>query len=184
LQAKKYEDSSTAVAEVQDTMEDREAELDPAGPLGLLLWVSLSFFAAYIGSAFTNLSLESWYPTLVKPAWTPRGSVFGIVWSALYLLMGVAAWMVWRRRGFAGARAPLTLFVLQLALNAGWSAVFFGLRLPGVAFGEMIVLWLSILLTAVAFWRIAPIAGLLFLPYLLWVIFAAALNFSIWRLNV
>jgi tryptophan-rich sensory protein len=165
-------------------VERREADIDPSGPFGLLLWVSLSFFAAYVGSAFTRLSLESWYVTLVKPSWTPPGSVFGAVWSTIYLLMGIAAWTVWRRRGFAGASFPLTLFVVQLALNAGWSVVFFGLRLPGLAFVEMIVLWLLILATTIVFWRIAPIAGILFVPCLLWVVFAAALNFSIWRLNV
>jgi tryptophan-rich sensory protein len=164
-------------------MERRDGDLDTSGPIGLLLWVGVSFLAAYVGSGFTSLSLNDWYPTLEKPSWTPTGKVFGAVWASIYLLIGVAAWLVWRRRGLAGVRAPLTLFLLQLALNAGWSALFFGFRLPGLAFAEILVLWLLILTTAVAFWRVAPIAGVLFLPYVLWATFSAALNFSIWRLN-
>ncbi|MBN1459566.1 MAG: tryptophan-rich sensory protein [Armatimonadetes bacterium] len=164
-------------------MEQREADQDLAGPMGLLLWVGLSFLAAYVGSVFTSLSVNDWYLTLEKPSWTPPGKVFGPVWSTIYLLMGVAAWLVWRRRGHAGAGLPLSLFLLQLALNAAWSALFFGLRLPGLAFAEIVVLWVLILATAVSFWRVVPVAGVLFVPYLLWVLFAAALNFSIWRLN-
>ena len=164
-------------------MERKEADQDLAGPLGLLLWVGLSFLAAYVGSAFTSLSVNDWYLTLEKPSWTPPGKVFGPVWSTIYLLMGVAAWMVWRRRGVAGAGFPLGLFLLQLALNAAWSALFFGLRSPGLAFAEIVVLWILILATAVSFWRVVQVAGALYVPYLLWVSFAAVLNLSIWRLN-
>jgi len=164
-------------------MAEREAELDLSGPLGLLLWVGLSFLAAYIGSAFTRMSLNDWYVALEKPGWTPPGRVFGLVWSTIYLLMGVGAWIAWRHRGLKGAAFPLRLFLLQLVLNAGWSALFFGLRSPGLAFGDIVVLWVLILATTVSFWRVVPAAGLLLVPYLIWVLFATALNFSIWRLN-
>jgi tryptophan-rich sensory protein len=109
--------------------------------------------------------------------------VFAPVWSALYLLMGVAAWLVWRRGGFAGAPVALGLFVFQLALNALWSYLFFGAHQPGFAFAEIVLLWLVILATMIGFWRITAAAGALMLPYLCWVSFAAALNFAIWRLN-
>ncbi len=151
--------------------------------LGLLISVAVCFGAGLAGSVFTARSVGEWYVTLAKPAWTPPSSVFGPVWSLLYLLMAVAAWLVWRRGGVAAHPVALTLFACQLALNAGWSFLFFGLRLPGAAFVEIVVLWALILATLVAFWRAAPVAGLLLVPYLLWVSFASALNLAIWRLN-
>jgi translocator protein len=102
------------------------------------------------------------------------------VWSVLYLSMAVAAWLVWRR---PDASLPLTLFGIQLIFNAAWSWLFFGLHSPGAAFVDIILLWLAIVATTVLFWRRSTPAGMLFLPYLLWVTFAAALNCAIWRLN-
>ncbi len=151
--------------------------------IGLGVWIGICFGAAFIGSIFTNSSIPTWYADLAKPSWTPPDWVFGPVWSALYLMMALAAWLVWRRGGLAAASVPITLFVLQLALNATWSILFFGLKMPGAALGEIVILWFAILATTIAFWRATPIAGYLLLPYLLWVTFAAGLNFAIWRLN-
>ena len=151
--------------------------------IGLGVWIGICFGAAFIGSIFTNSSIPTWYADLAKPSWTPPDWVFGPVWSVLYLMMALAAWLVWRRGGLAAAALPITLFMVQLVLNVTWSILFFGLRMPGVAFGEIVTLWSAILATMIAFWRATPIAGYLLLPYLLWVTFAAGLNFAIWRLN-
>lgn len=136
--------------------------------------------AGWIGSRFTP---GEWYASLAKPAWNPPDSVFGPVWSTLYVLMGVAAWLVWRKAGFAGARVAIGLFIIQLFLNSLWSFLFFGVHQPGLAFIEMLVLWLVIMATTTGFWRVSVPAGILLLPYLCWVGFAIALNFELWRLN-
>ncbi len=148
--------------------------------LGLIGWVLLSLAAGWVGSRFMP---GAWYAGLAKPSWNPPSWVFAPVWSALYLLMGVAAWLVWRRAGFAGAPTALGLFVLQLVLNSLWSFLFFGLHRPGFAFLEIVALWAAILATLIAFWRVSPPAGALLLPYLAWVSFASALNLQLWRLN-
>jgi len=150
---------------------------------GLVVVVVVTFAAAGIGSVFTSGSVSQWYPALEKPSWTPPGWLFGPVWTALYTLMAVAAWVVWRKEGWAGARAALVLYAVQLALNAAWSPLFFGLRMPGVAFAELVVLWLAIIAMAVAFWKKSLVAGALLVPYALWTTFAAALNLAIWRMN-
>jgi benzodiazapine receptor len=150
---------------------------------GLAVSILICFAAAGAGSVVTRPAIESWYSTLRKPVWTPPNWIFGPVWSALYLTMAVAAWLVWRKAGLSGARAALTLFGLQLLFNVGWSAIFFGVRMPGAAFAEIVVLCLLILATTAAFWPISRMAGGLMLPYLLWVMFASALNLAIWRLN-
>ena len=146
-------------------------------------FVAASFTAAAIGGTATSRAVRDWYPTLVKPAWNPPAWLFGPVWTVLYIAMAVAAWLVWRRVGWAGTRLALTLFMVQLTLNAAWSIIFFGLRNPGAAFAEVVVLWAAILGTLVLFWQVSVPAGILFIPYLTWVSFAAVLNFSIWRLN-
>ncbi len=143
--------------------------------------VLLCFAAAGMGSALTNLSVETWYAALRKPSFNPPNWMFGPVWTALYLMMAIAAWLVWRR---AGWDAALTLFFAQLALNVVWSGLFFGMRSPGAAFAEIVLLWFAILLTTLAFAAVSTAAAALMLPYLAWVAFAAVLNFSIWRLNV
>ena len=109
--------------------------------------------------------------------------MFGPVWTTLYVLMGISAWLVWKKKGFDGARTALLLFGVQLLLNALWSWLFFGLHAPGLAFVEMLLLWVVILATLLSFWKISPLAGSLLIPYLLWVSFAAVLNLQIWRLN-
>ena len=148
--------------------------------VGLAGWIVASFAAAVVGGFFTP---GEWYAQLNKPAWNPPAWVFGPVWTALYLGMAVAAWLVWRRGGFAGAPVALGLFLAQLVLNGAWSWLFFGLHRPGLALAEILVLWALILATLVAFWAVHRGAGLLFVPYLAWVSFAAFLNFTLWRLN-
>jgi tryptophan-rich sensory protein len=151
--------------------------------VGLVIWICVCFGAGAIGSVFTARSVGDWYSQLSKPFWTPPSAVFGPVWSLLYLLMGIAAWDVWRRTGVEFASAPILLFCLQLLSNTAWSALFFGLRAPGAAFMEIIFLWSLILATLVAFLRHSTLAGVLMIPYLAWVTFAAALNFAVWRMN-
>ncbi|MBD3278307.1 MAG: tryptophan-rich sensory protein [Candidatus Aegiribacteria sp.] len=142
--------------------------------------IVVSLLAGFIGSMFPP---GEWYQTLAKPSFNPPGYVFGPVWTVLYILMGVAAWLVIRKVGFANGRVPLMFFGFQLVLNALWSYLFFGRRLIGVAFFEIIVLWVLILVTLILFWRVRRLAGVLMLPYILWVSFASVLNFSLWRLN-
>jgi benzodiazapine receptor len=151
--------------------------------VGLAGWVLASLAAGAVGGLATASSVDSWYDTIAKPDWTPPDWLFGPVWTTLYVLMGVAAWRVWRRSRPGGGRGALGLFGLQLALNAVWSFLFFGLRAPGPAFVELIALWVCIAATAVAFWRWDRLAAGLLAPYLLWVSFAGALNLSIWLLN-
>ena len=150
--------------------------------VGLAGWLILSFIAAAIGGA-ASVQAGPFYAQLVRPDWAPPGSVFGPVWTVLYVLMGIAAWLVWRVAGFRAARTALTLFLVQLALNALWSWLFFGWRLGALAFADILLLWALIVATLVAFWRITPLAGALLVPYLLWVSFAAALNYAVWQLN-
>lgn len=148
--------------------------------LGLAGWLLLCFAAAAFGSLFLP---GEWYAQLRKPAWNPPNWIFGPVWTALYTLMAVAAWLVWIRGGFAAQRVPLGLFLLQLLLNAAWSALFFGLHNPGLAFAEIVLLCLAIMGTLIAFWKAHRVAAVLLLPYLAWVTFAAVLNFTLWQLN-
>ena len=148
--------------------------------LALAGWLVLSFSAAAIGGFFMP---GSWYATLKKPSWNPPNWIFGPVWTGLYTTMAIAAWLVWKRGGFAGQRVALSLFLAQLLFNALWSPLFFGLRHPALAFADIVLLWLALLGTVAAFWSVRPIAGALLLPYLAWVTFASALNFALWRLN-
>jgi len=151
--------------------------------LGLVVAVAVCLGAGFIGAMATASSVGTWYPSLVKPSWNPPDAVFGPVWTVLYIAMGVAAWLVWRRRGAGRVGGPLLLFILQLVLNAGWSLLFFGLRSPGLALIEIVLLWLAIAATLWSFARVQRWAALLMAPYLAWVTFAAALNLQIWRLN-
>lgn len=135
-----------------------------------------------LGGWVTAQSVGSWYPTLVKPSWNPPAWVFGPVWTALYVLMAVAAWRVWRRQG-PGRRRALFLFFGQLFLNGLWSFLFFGAQSPGLALVDIAALWLALATTALAFFSRDRLAGILMIPYLAWVSFAAVLNLAIWRLN-
>jgi len=147
----------------------------------LTLCIAVCLGAGGLGSLLTRPALMTWYEGLSKPNWTPPNWLFAPVWTILYVAMGVAAWLVWRRSSLAAV--PMQLFLLQLLLSVAWSAVFFRFRSPGWAFFEIVALWCAILLTAVAFGRTAPVAGWLMVPYLVWVSYATALNFAIWRLN-
>lgn len=149
----------------------------------LLLFVAFCFSAAGIGGAITSSSVATWYQTLLKPRWTPPEWVFGPVWTALYFMMAVAAWLVWRRSDWLATRAAMGWFSFQLALSVCWSAFFFGMRSPGLAFFDIVVLWFSIAVTTVLFGRQSLTAALFLVPYILWTSFAAVLNLAIWRMN-
>jgi tryptophan-rich sensory protein len=149
--------------------------------IALTCWLLLTFGAAATGML---VSTDGWYAELAKPGWNPPNWVFGPVWTALYIMMAVAAWLVWLRGGWKKQRVALTLYLVQWTLNALWTPLFFGLQRPDLAFAEILALLVSILVTLAAFLRTRPAAGLLLVPYALWVGFAAALNYAIWRLNV
>ena len=151
--------------------------------LGLIVLLVVCFAAAGIGGAVTTPKIATWYAALAKPSWNPPNWIFGPVWSVLYLCMAIAAWLVWRQGGLAGAATPLALFAVQLVLNLAWSWLFFVFENPGLAFVDIVLLWAAIATTMVAFWFRSAIAGILFVPYLAWVSFAAVLNFVVWRLN-
>jgi benzodiazapine receptor len=145
--------------------------------ISLAIWILASMSAGLIGSQFQP---GEWYTLLEKPSWNPPGWIFAPVWTLLYILMGIAAWMVWKERGFT---LPVYLFIGQLALNALWSYLFFGAHRPDLAFFEIVLLFFSILATTVLFWKVRASAGALLVPYLLWVSFASILNLTIWKLN-
>jgi tryptophan-rich sensory protein len=149
----------------------------------LFAFLALSFVVSGLGGLLTATSIDSWYPALVKPSFNPPNWIFGPVWSVLYLLMALAAWRVWRTAGWRQGRVPLFLYFGQLALNLLWSALFFGLRQPAWALADCLLLLGLIIVTGLQFWRRDPLAGLLFLPYGIWVAFAALLNGAIVTLN-
>lgn len=152
--------------------------------LKLPIAVAVPLAVGALAGIATSAGVASWYPTLVKPSFNPPAWVFGPVWTVLYVMMGVAAFLVWRR-GLAapGIRAALAMFLVQLVLNGLWSLVFFGLRRPGWALVEIVLLWLAIGGTVWLFRRVSTAAAMLLLPYWAWVSFAAVLNASIWWLN-
>ncbi len=149
--------------------------------VALVVSFAATFATAYVGSRFTFRSVESWYVALRKPTWAPSGRTIGTIWSVLYVLMALAAWLVWWEGG--STAMPLVLFGIQLVLNAAWSWLFFGRRNPRVAFAEILVLWAAILATLLAFWTVTWVAGILFVPYLAWVTFAGYVNLTLWRMN-
>lgn len=155
----------------------------PQQTLALVLWLGATLATGALG-AVASVNAASFYSQLTQPAWAPPAWLFGPVWSVLYVLMGAAAWLVWRRHGWRGARTALALFVVQLLANALWTWLFFAWRLGGVALAEIVLLWLMIAGTIALFWRLQRLAAVLLLPYLAWVGFATALNFSLWRLNL
>lgn len=148
----------------------------------LILAILISEGAGILGSIFTVSSIPTWYATLVKPSFSPPNFVFGPVWTTLYALMGISLYLVWISKA-KSKKYALKLFFFQLGLNALWSIIFFGLKNPGLAFLEIIVLWIAILLTIKAFSKISKNASYLLYPYIFWVSFATILNFSIWILN-
>jgi len=148
--------------------------------IGLLGWLGLAFAAGAIG-AVASMDAASFYAQLSKPSWAPPASIFGPVWSALYALMGISAWLVWRSPG--PRRLALALFCVQLAANALWSWLFFAWRSGPAAAVEVLVLLALIVATVAAFWHRSRLAALLLLPYTLWVSFASVLTWALWRIN-
>lgn len=150
--------------------------------VGLLGWAVVTFLAAALG-ARASISAAEFYAGLALPAWAPPASVFGPVWTLLYALMALAAWLVWRQGGWRAATPALVLYLLQLALNVLWSWLFFGWKQGALAFADILLLLVLIVATVVAFHRARPAAAWLLLPYLAWVAFASALNFAVWQAN-
>jgi len=144
-------------------------------------FILLCLATGSVGGFATQGSIDTWYRTLAKPSWNPPDWVFAPVWTILYIMMGIAAWLVWKTRDRIGP--AMVLFGVQLALNLGWSLLFFGARSPGLALVEVVFLWTGVLLTMLAFFGRSLAAGWLFVPYLAWVSFAAVLNLAIWMLN-
>lgn len=151
--------------------------------VGLLGWLLLSFAAAALG-AVASVEAAAFYEQLARPSWAPPQWLFGPVWTILYALMGVAAWLVWRAHGFKTGKTALTLFIVQLGANALWSWLFFAWHQGAFAVVEVVFLWCLIVATVASFRRLHAVAAALLLPYVAWVTFASALTFSIWRLNL
>jgi translocator protein len=161
------------------------AASSPKNILVLIGFIILAQLAGIIGSVFTAGSVDTWYVELAKPAFTPPGWLFGPVWITLYLLMGISAYLIWRK-GWTNSqvKSALRIFFFQLILNTLWSILFFGLHRLFWAFIEIAFLWLAILLMILKFRKISPAAAHLQIPYFLWVTFAALLNLSIWLMNL
>jgi len=151
--------------------------------LALVFWFGLCLVVAGIGGRWTAGEITGWYRTLARPSIAPPNWVFGPVWTLLYGLMAFAAWRVWLSQSSPGRSLALGLFLAQLALNLAWTWIFFSKHALGAALVEVVVLWVAIGATALAFGRVEPGAGWLMAPYLVWVTFASVLNAEFWRLN-
>jgi len=158
--------------------------MKPTDILKLVASVILCQIAGFLGSLFTTPAIPTWYATLRKPFFTPPNWIFSPVWVSVFILMGISLFFVWRRQGHPQFKKALIFFFVQLILNALWSLAFFGLRLPLLGFMDIILLWIAILLTIQTFLKVSKFAGVLLIPYLLWVSFAALLNFSLWIQNL
>lgn len=177
--------SVSAVGTLAHMLDDARsrADLPPAArAFGLLGWLVATFVAAAAG-ALASADASTFYRELARPGWAPPGWLFAPVWTALYLLIGIAAWLVWSARGWRGACAALSLYLVQLCLNGLWTWLFFVWHRGAWAFGEIVILWVLIVLTLATFWRARPLAGALLIPYLLWVTFASALAYAAWTRN-
>lgn len=162
----------------------------PRSAFALAGWIALCLAAGALGSLATTPQIPTWYASLTKPEWNPPNWVFGPVWTTLYVLMGIAAWLVWvawkGRNSYAGGndgRTGLIWFCVQLALNTLWSFLFFGWERPDLAYAGILLLWIAIAVTIRYFRKVRPLAAWLLAPYLAWVSFASVLNLEIWRLN-
>lgn len=153
-------------------------------PYKLITSLAIPQLAGLIGSAFTSPAIPTWYASIIKPEFSPPNWIFAPVWISLYFLMGISLYIVWDK-GFQrkDVRTGMSVFCVQLALNAIWSVLFFGLRSPFLAFVNIVFLWIMIALSIYLFHRISRTAGLLLVPYILWVSFAAILNYAIWIIN-
>lgn len=176
-----FVDSTAAMATSHTSSFDRVRQARTRLP-GLLVSIVVTFAAAAAG-AIASLDADSFYAALNRPSWAPPAAIFGPVWTALYLAMAVAAWLVWKARGIAGARMALTLFAAQLACNALWSWLFFAWHQGALALVDIAILWVLVLWTIVAFGRVRALAAALLIPYLAWISFAAALSFTVWQRN-
>jgi tryptophan-rich sensory protein len=163
--------------------DSRDRRGRPGLDVRLIAALAVPLAVGLLSGLATARGVSEWYPGLAKPPFNPPDWLFGPVWTVLYLMMGVAAWLVWRRAGEARVGMPLVLFTAQLLLNGLWSVLFFGLRSPGVAAAEILLLWVAIGLTIRAFRQVSVPAAVLLIPYWAWVSFAAVLNVSIWMLN-
>ena len=162
-------------------MEGTERDLSTlVSTIGFLGFILLVVAVASTGAFFKP---GSWYESLHKPIWTPPSLLFPIAWTILYFLIAISGWWVWRNFGFTGAQAGMTFFAIQLVLNAAWSWLFFGLHRMDLAFLDIVLLWLAILGSIISFYAVQPGAAYLLIPYLVWVTYAAALNFVVWQLN-
>ena len=150
--------------------------------LALVAWLAVTFVAGGVG-AMASADAPKFYAQLAKPAWAPPAWLFGPVWTILYVFMAWSAWLVWRKRGFAGAATALGLFIMQLPANALWTWLFFAFQRGALSLAEIILLWFLIASTILAFWPHQRFAALLLMPYLAWVSFATALTFSLCQLN-
>jgi len=151
--------------------------------LKLVISIVLCQLVGFLGSLFTTPAIPTWYKTLNKPFFTPPNWIFSPVWISLFILMGISLFMVWRKQDHPRFKTALIFFFVQLILNVLWSAAFFGLRSPFLGFVDIVLLWVAILLTIQHCLRISRVAGLLLLPYIIWVSFAVALTFSLWILH-
>ncbi len=151
--------------------------------LKLLVSIFLPLFAGFVGSYFTMPSIETWYAELNKPELNPPNFIFAPVWTALYILMGISLFLVYSSDKKINKKTPLVLFGIQLILNSSWSIIFFGLQNPQLAMINIVILWIFILLTILSFSKISKVAGIILVPYLLWVTFASYLNLAIYLLN-
>lgn len=150
---------------------------------GALVLLLVATGAAATAGAIASVQAADFYQQLIKPPWAPPAAVFGPVWTALYLLMAVAAWLVIRTTGWPGARPAITLYLVQLVFNALWTWIFFRWRSGSLALLEILVLWTLLLVTIRVFWRSRRLAGVLLMPYLAWVTFATALTYALWQRN-
>jgi translocator protein len=150
--------------------------------LGLAAWLAITATAAAVGG-IASTDAKGFYAALVQPAWAPPAWLFAPAWTLLYTLMAIAAWLVWRAHGFAGARGALSLYVVQLVVNAAWTWLFFARRAGALAFADIVLLWVLVAMTVIAFARLHRGAAMLLVPYLAWITYAAALCYSTWKLN-
>jgi len=155
----------------------------PHRAIALVGFLVATYMVAAVSTVFTAPAIAGWYAGLAKPSFNPPNEIFGPVWLALYTLMAIAGWLVWKRADSELRSRALLLFWVQLALNFGWSFLFFWGHRIGLAVVEILLLWLAILGTTVLFFRLRKMAGWMFVPYLAWVSFASLLNFAIWRRN-
>jgi len=172
-----FSDPMTSISAFRDEMPR------PYRWLILAAFVLVTLLIGWASGIVTASKIPTWYAGLAKPWFTPPRWAFPVAWTLLYIMMAVAAWRMWRKGGWALQRWPLSLFVIQWLLNAIWTPLFFGMHLIGLALVDIVLLWIAIVATLAAFWRVSKPAAWLLVPYLMWVSFATALNFAIWQLN-